>query len=116
MVDVREVVKRFEIGDPIKSLFNPRFDLLPDIAEDAHPYGKSAARLRLTIHAPDAYGKLGVIPVQTDRFFYPDEMRDEKYLCELMRGMLKNVLAHEVDEAIQFDGSRIFDPHRLEPK
>ncbi len=114
-IDLASIVSRFEIGDPIKSLFRPKFDIFPNYNfATSYPDRRPMTVLRLTVYAPDAYGKLGVIPVNTERSFFAEDMEHmtEDYFLHLMREMLHTMLKHEADEAILFEGRRIFDPHK----
>lgn len=116
---LEEIVARFEVGDPIKTLFRPRFTVHRqhpiDMPVPMNAAGYSPAGvIQLEIQAPDAYGERGVIPVMTQRFVFPDELPGERYVQELLRSMLMDIIQHEVDESILYSGERIFDPHKHE--
>lgn len=102
----KEIVSQFKIGDPIGSLFQPKFYF-----EFDRQYAKFI--LRLKCRAPDADGVKGVIDVNLQREF-PQECFDEYNLIKQLRHMLADLLLHELDESICYLGQKIFDPHKNE--
>lgn len=102
-MDIKSAVQRFEIGEPLKSLFKPRFR----VSEDRMLHGST--RLDLVCFAPDAYGG-PVIEINLQRII--DGIQNEERLFYEMRHMIHDMLLHEADEAILVDGRRVFDPHK----
>ena len=101
-LDARQWLLRFRIGDPIKTLFKPQFDVDRDLIP-------GLLQLILRVQAPDADGTRGVITVTLLRALNPDI--DMKRLHLLMRQMLHEILMHEADESIYVDDVKAFDPH-----
>lgn len=111
--ELRTIIDKFEIGDPLKTLFNPSFSLCFSFARGEQ------ILITLQMSAPDALGRHPVAPVQMQQEFPPrllhpdiyDPDHYEKLIADFLREMLHYMMKHEADESIKFAGRRVYDPH-----
>ena len=60
----------------------------------------------VTIHEnPNGWGPDDIVEIEREIF------ERGSLLAEFMRRMLQELIAHEIDESISWDGMRVFDPH-----
>lgn len=110
---LNHIISRFEIGDPIRTLFKPVFSLAAINDGPVDGYGDFQIALRLDIWAPDADNANRKIKISlTENVPVAPAPMIEKSLFYQMRKMLHKALLHEADESIKIDGNKIFDPHR----
>lgn len=99
------IIERFKIGEPIQSLFHPRFSIKDNVKT-------RGVTISLMLYAPDTYNPDHVLTVQLDKLYAKEEIENDEYMVRRLRAQLHEALIHEADEAITVDGVRLFDPHR----
>lgn len=101
---------KFQIGEPIKSLFSPKFSVLNNIIV---LIDERIVTVQLEIYTPDAFEEKGnILVLFRDNIYLWGNVNDEAAYCaKFFRAMLHKALMHEADEAIVFDGKRVFNPH-----
>lgn len=111
----RDAVTKFEVGNPIKSLFKPKFEVIYD-------FGRDKSKVTVSINSPCSIHPGRIACVHLDEEI-PNVLKDSaisrapnytEHVAEFLRKMLNKVLQHEIDESISVNGERIFDPHRFE--
>ncbi len=103
-------IESFQINEPIKGLFRPKFSVESEWAREHHMPGM--VNVKLTIQAKDAFSPEGrVIEVALVRSIEREIFERGSLLAEFMRRMLHELIAHEIDESISWNGVRVFDPH-----
>ncbi len=102
---MQEAIRRFTIGEPLKSLFKPIFMLQMD---------GEITTVKLTALAPDSLGSGREVNIVLDQMVSPYDAKNIDAAFHFLRGMVHKMLAHEADEAILVDGERKFDPHKHE--
>lgn len=114
---MRGIISRFQIRDPLKTLFNPQFEAYYDFARD---FGK----ITLIIQSPDAEGRRGVIPISISESLpmeikhwerFPIEVVEDKGV-RMLRKLLVTLINHEIDESVLFDNKLLSDPHPTKQK
>lgn len=108
------VLEVFEVGEPMRSLFQPQFTMFRDEDITRADHSWNLFHIKLTAKAPDAYEKRGVIELECVNTMHMDEIDNHEMIVRAMRSMLHNLVLHEVDESILICGTRKFDPHKRE--
>lgn len=120
MKQLQQAMNLFQIGDPIKSLFRPIFQL-----EDS--FDRAELFIRMSVSAPDALERPkeahqleGRVRVNVCKLVPPRLLHAEIYdtdhynllVAQYLREILHTILIHEADESITVNGRKIFDPHK----
>lgn len=100
-----------EIGDPIRTLLNPVIEFRSPLNQP--DTGRPA--LAITITSIDAFSGKPGHPVVCERIL-PDQMlrelaQDARKLATFVRGLLLDLLEHEVNESITLYGKYVVAPH-----
>lgn len=104
--EIERAVQRFEIGEPLRSLFQPMFSVY-----DGENYSEIQS-IRLSINVPDSSGsgKKIIVAFVEEVPFYATGSN----IFTFLRRTVHKMLEHEADEAIRVDGIQVYDPHRGE--
>lgn len=64
------------------------------------------------VQRPDVNDPNSVVPVVVRRFLDVRELREERHhVLHVVRGLLRELERHEIDEWLKVDGKCAFDPH-----
>lgn len=106
-------LSRFEICEPIKSLFSPVFQVV-------YSWSHDESQVSLMTTAPDSLGvrpQVGITlmkPIPKHLLASPSIYTPANYdqlASQFLREMIWQLLQHEADESIRLDGRQIFNPH-----
>lgn len=96
---VERLIKIIDIGDPLKTRFQPRLLVCPDGA------------VCLVFKAPHADGAGQLIDVSITRYPPPYMVDEPKHLVDFVRRMFIDMLSHELDESLYCNGHHVREPH-----
>ncbi len=96
----------FVVGDPIKTWCKPSLTI-----QDGWYAIKDNYEVRFAFSVPDAYHSGRSIPLMIARPV-PEACKENRALFyKWLRVGLMDMLKHELDEAIEVNGKKIYDPH-----
>lgn len=101
LAEVQDVVAKFKVGFPL-SLLKPKFWVVEAEADRVMFY--------MTIGVPHRDTGEETYISNWDKCPLP-AIRDPEIIYRTLRKLLQIVLLHEMDESIQVNGKRIYDPH-----
>lgn len=118
LADFERALELIKIGDPIKTLFNPKFHIL-----QPSPGWDGTIMLLVTIQSPDAVQR-DVLGSVTPPTYKPavtmtsveltrswPQGAGKEYFPLFVQAALRDIINHEIDESLYFNGSYVKDPH-----